>query len=60
MFGDSINDIPALSKCAQYDGLSYAMKNGMEAVKAKSNRITTYSNNEDGVAYELKQIFHLQ
>lgn len=48
-FGDSENDIPMLEKA----GCGVAMENGEEAVKKCADKITL-SNNQDGIAYALK------
>lgn len=48
-FGDSENDIPML----EVAGCGVAMENAEEAVKSKADRITL-SNNEDGIAYAIK------
>lgn len=53
-FGDGENDLEMLQKSN-----GYAMKNGSHAAKLLSNRITSYANDEDGVAKELKDILDL-
>lgn len=51
-FGDNFNDIDML----QYAGLSVAMGNAPEEIKAIAKRVTA-SNNEDGIALILNEIF---
>ena len=46
-FGDAGNDIEMLESV----GLSVAMKNGSDAIKAVAMYQTDYDNNEDGVAH---------
>ena len=46
-FGDAGNDIEMLESV----GLSIAMKNGSDAIKAVAMYQTDYDNNEDGVAH---------
>ena len=45
-FGDQINDFSMFQSC----GIKIAMKNGSEELKQKADLITSYTNNEDGVA----------
>lgn len=52
-FGDEFNDINMVKEA----GLGFAMKNGIEPLKKVSDRITKYTNNEDGVYFELKDLF---
>ena len=49
-FGDSENDIPMLEAA----GCGVAMENAEDAVKNSADRITL-SNNEDGIAYAIKE-----
>lgn len=51
-FGDNFNDIDML----QYAGLSVAMGNAPEEIKSIAKRVTA-SNNEDGIALILDEIF---
>ncbi|WGE31709.1 Cof-type HAD-IIB family hydrolase [Actinobacillus genomosp. 2] len=53
-FGDNFNDLDML----QYAGLSIAMGNAPDEVKAVAKRITA-SNNDDGIALILNEVFHL-
>lgn len=50
-FGDSENDIEML----QQVGISYAMKNAMNAAKMAADHVTSHTNNEDGVSIELEK-----
>lgn len=52
-FGDSDNDIDMLSARVN----SYAMRNGTYIAKMSASKITQFTNQEDGVALELKKIF---
>lgn len=52
-FGDEFNDINMVKNA----GLGFAMKNAIEPLKEVSDRITRYTNNEDGVYFELKELF---
>jgi len=52
VFGDSINDLGMF----EYAGVSVAVKNALEEVKKKANVILDKTNDEDGVAYYLKEI----
>jgi Cof subfamily protein (haloacid dehalogenase superfamily) len=51
-FGDAPNDIPMLQKA----GLGIAMKNAEPEVKSVANRISAFTNNEDGIANEWELI----
>lgn len=51
-FGDNFNDLDML----QYAGLSVAMGNAPDEIKAIAKRVTA-SNNEDGIALVLNEIF---
>lgn len=53
-FGDGENDIEMIKKSN-----GYAMKNGSHVAKLMSRLITSYDNENDGVAKELSQIFNL-
>ena len=53
-FGDEVNDMEMLEKA----GLGIAMENADDAVKRKADE-TTKSNEEDGVAVKLEQIWKL-
>lgn len=56
-FGDGDNDMRMLQK-AKY---GFAMKNGRDTAKLTARHITKHTNNEDGVAWELKYFFkHLE
>lgn len=50
--GDGYNDLSMI----QYAGLGVAMKNAKEPVKANANRITEFTNDEDGVAQFVKKL----
>ncbi len=52
-FGDNFNDLDML----QYAGLSVAMGNAPEEIKAAAKRVTA-SNNDDGIALVLNEIFN--
>ena len=52
-FGDNFNDLDML----QYAGLSVAMGNAPEEIKAVAKRVTA-SNNDDGIALVLNEIFN--
>lgn len=52
-FGDNFNDLDML----QYAGLSVAMGNAPEEIKAAAKRVTL-SNNDDGIAVVLNEIFN--
>ncbi|KAJ3284609.1 hypothetical protein HDU79_008001 [Rhizoclosmatium sp. JEL0117] len=49
-FGDGTNDLEFL----QTAGLGIAMKNGVDALKQVANRVSQFTNDEDGVAIELE------
>lgn len=51
-FGDGPNDLEMI-KLAKY---GFAMKNGADKVKEISYQVTTYTNNEDGVAKQLLKV----
>lgn len=50
--GDGDNDIAML----EYVGCGIAMKNSLNAVKSQANKITRYTNNENGVGIMIKEI----
>lgn len=52
-FGDEHNDIQML----QLAGTSYAMKNASDILLPYANRMTDYTNDQDGVARELEKLF---
>lgn len=52
-FGDEFNDREMISNC----GVGFAMKNGIDELKALTKNVTEFSNNEDGVYFELKKLF---
>lgn len=52
-FGDSDNDVDMLSAGVN----SYAMRNGTYIAKMAASKITQFTNEQDGVAFELKKIF---
>ena len=52
-FGDEFND----KSMVKNSGMGFAMKNGIEELKSLTNNITEFTNNEDGVYFELKNIF---
>ena len=52
-FGDEFND----KSMVKNSGMGFAMKNGIEELKSLTNNITKFTNNEDGVYFELKKIF---
>ncbi len=52
-FGDEVNDITMLNNV----GIGIAMRNGQEIVKLEADYISDYSNDEDGIFYELKKLF---
>ncbi len=54
-FGDGFNDLSMI----EYAGCGVAMKNAQDAVKDKANAITSLSNDEDGVAHYLKELYQL-
>jgi len=51
-FGDYMNDVEMMQQ-AQY---SFAMVNAHDEVKKVANHITKFSNDEEGVIYEIKQL----
>lgn len=53
-FGDGENDIEMLQKCN-----GFAMKNGGHTAKLLSGKITSHTNDDDGVARQLIKIFGL-
>ena len=53
MFGDYINDLEMMECCPD----TWCMANGHPDVKKISDHITRFSNEEDGVAIELEEIF---
>ncbi len=55
VIGDDNNDIEMI----RHSGLGIAMKNAIEPVKSVADRITDKTNNEDGVAKVLKEIFKI-
>lgn len=50
-FGDGFNDISMIEYC----GTGVAMKNGCTEILEKADYITKYTNDEDGIAYFLKE-----
>ncbi|GAM19088.1 hypothetical protein SAMD00019534_022630, partial [Acytostelium subglobosum LB1] len=54
-FGDAENDIDML----QIAGHGVCMANGNDVTKNESNRVSNYTNDQDGVARELVEIFQL-
>lgn len=54
-FGDQLNDLSML----QAAGTGVAMANGVAAIKAAADRVTTASNDDDGVARFLQAYFQL-
>ena len=52
-FGDEFND----KSMVKNSGMGFAMKNGIEELKSLTNNITEFTNNEDGVYFELRKIF---
>ena len=53
VFGDADNDIEMLRDYKH----SYVMKNGHEHLRKIAHNVTKYTNEEDGVIYELKEFF---
>lgn len=53
--GDDNNDVQMI----EHAGCGIAMKNGSESVKRIADFITEKSNNESGVAFELKRVLNL-
>ena len=52
-FGDEFNDKSMIKN----SGVGFAMKNGIDELKSLTNNITEFTNNEDGVYFELKKLF---
>lgn len=52
-FGDEHNDVQMLSLA----GVGYAMKNASDTLLPYADRLTAYTNDEDGVAKELQRLF---
>lgn len=52
-FGDEFND----KSMVKNSGMGFAMKNGIEELKSLTKNITEFTNNEEGVYFELKKIF---
>ena len=52
-FGDEFNDKSMIKN----SGIGFAMKNGIDELKSLTNNITEFTNNEDGVYFELKKLF---
>jgi Cof subfamily protein (haloacid dehalogenase superfamily) len=52
-FGDAMNDIPML----KFAGYSIAVRNAGESVKNSAKKVSTWSNDDEGVAKELEQIY---
>ncbi|MFB9770507.1 Cof-type HAD-IIB family hydrolase [Lactiplantibacillus modestisalitolerans] len=52
-FGDEHNDLEML----QFAGLGVAMANGTEAIRTAADDVTTYDNDQDGVAHYLNDYF---
>ena len=52
-FGDEFN----YKSMVKNSGMGFAMKNGIEELKSLTKNITEFTNNEDGVYFELKKIF---
>ncbi len=51
-FGDADNDIPMLSRA----GLGVAMKNSEKEVRDSADRVTEFTNDQDGIAHEWQRI----
>lgn len=51
-FGDQVNDLEMLEN----SGVGVAMKGSNEALVSRANRTSEFSNDEDGVYYEVKKI----
>ncbi|KAJ3126473.1 hypothetical protein HK100_010226, partial [Physocladia obscura] len=51
-FGDGNNDVEFLTAA----GLGFAMKNGEQRLKAVADKVTAYSNDEDGLAIEIEKL----
>lgn len=54
-FGDEVNDITMLNNA----GIGIAMKNGQLKAKQEADYVSEYSNDDDGIYYELKKLFPL-
>ncbi len=54
-FGDGNNDVEFLSVA----GLGICMQNGSALAKQSAKRVSTFTNNEDGVSRELSVLFGL-
>ena len=54
-FGDGGNDKYMLKAA----GIGFAMKNAEDSVKSWANEITDFTNNEDGVALQIKKLFNI-
>ena len=54
-FGDQHNDLSMIA----YAGHGVAMANAIEPLKAIANDITTYTNDQDGLARYLVEFFKL-
>lgn len=52
-FGDEFNDKSMIKN----SGIGFAMKNGIDELKSLTNNVTEFTNNEDGVYFELKKLF---
>lgn len=52
-FGDEFNDKSMIKN----SGIGFAMKNGIDELKSLTKNITEFTNNEDGVYFELKKLF---
>ena len=46
-----------MSLMIKNSGIGFAMKNGIDELKSLTNNITEFTNNEDGVYFELKKLF---
>jgi hypothetical protein len=51
-FGDSDNDVPMLQVC----GLGISLKNGTPMIRDAADRVSPWTNDEDGVAHEWERI----
>ena len=52
-FGDADNDVEMLGKA----GISFAMKNGSDKLKAIADFVTEEDNDHDGIYLSLRKIF---
>lgn len=52
-FGDEFNDKSMIKN----SGIGFAMKNGIDELKSLTKNVTEFTNNEDGVYFELKKLF---